>query len=39
MIPFAMLTGNRKYARRVIGKDRAANIGGGMTSRNLGRPY
>jgi hypothetical protein len=35
MAPFAMLTGNRKYPRRVIGNDRAANIGGGMTSRNL----
>jgi len=37
MIPFAILTGNRIYPRRVIGNDRAANIGGGMTSLNLRR--
>lgn len=35
MTPFAIATGNMRYARRVIGKDKKKNIGGGMTSRNL----
>jgi hypothetical protein len=30
-----MFTGKMRYARRVIGNDRAKNNGGGITSRSL----
>ena len=38
MIPFAIATGNNKYASLVNGQDSAAKRIGGITSRNLNHP-